>query len=146
MKPLGVRGASLPGTAYAAKGADPWTIGAWTAGASTTLSVADGRARATRAGDNPRIYRIVSGLTSGVQYRITSRMYKGTVSGDIFFRVADGPNVMPTYAQQQDNVDVDVNVTFVAPSGGIVYVGLVAVSNTNGQYAETDETFSLRVA
>lgn len=120
-------------------------IGPWTAGSNTTLSIAASRARATVVGvNNPRISREVSGLEEGATYRVVSNVYQGTASGDQFFRVSDTQNLtLGDYMDVGIATGGAVDDNFVAPVGGTVYIGLVAICDTEGQYAETDENFTL---
>lgn len=121
-----------------------WTIGDWTAGDATTLSIAGGRARATRAGGNPRISRQVSGLDEGVSYRVETTGYVGT-AGSVFFRISADANL-----SSGDYVNIGgagaIDQTFTAPAGGTVYVGIVGVASEDGQYVETDEEFTFTLA
>jgi hypothetical protein len=142
MKPLAVRSAAIGARG---KAGVPWSIGPWAAGNNTSLSIANGRARGTiTAGSNPRIRREVTNLQAGVAYRVQSNMYKGTTSGNIFFRVSSTANLTNgDYAQVASSADTSINTTFTAPSGGLVYIGVVGVTDAVGQYVETDETFAL---
>lgn len=121
------------------------TVGDWTAGTNTTLSIAASRARATAVGiNNPRVSREVSGLAVGETYRVQSNVYQGTASGNQFFRVSTTQNLTNgDYVNLTFATGGAVDTTFVAPAGGLVYIGLVAICDTDGQFAETDETFVL---
>lgn len=122
-----------------------WSIGAWTAGANTTLSTAGGKARATAVGaNNPRISRHVTGLTEGVDYRVQTVTYSGTASS-VFFRVSATQNLDAGDYVNQSSIGA-IDETFTAPAGGAVYIGIVAVIASDGDYAEINETFTLGVA
>jgi len=118
----------------------------WTAGASTTFSTADGRARGTAqdAGVNPRIYKGPVSLALGTTYRLQGNLHKGTTTGDIFLRVATDTSISDgTQLQTGDPGTTAVNQTFVAASTGDFYFGVVAVISDVGQYFEIDDDFSL---
>lgn len=117
-------------------------IGPWMAGTSTTLTLGAGRARATENGGNARISRRVSGLTPGATYRVQSNGYPGPGVDTSFFRVASDANLtLGDYAQSTGIATVDE--TFQAPVGGVVYIGVVGVTDAAGEYIETDYTFLL---
>lgn len=122
-----------------------WSIGAWTAGTGTILSVAGGFARATRSGGTPRISRQVTGLTPSATYRVQSNVYKRTSNGSLYFRVATTQNLTTAdiLGLGPSATDLVVDSTFVAPAGGECYIGIVHTATTDGQYAETDEDFIL---
>lgn len=116
----------------------------WVAGADTTLSVAGGKARATLTGGaNPRIWKLVTGLTNGATYKLNGRMYVGTCST---VRLRITPDVgLPNGSIYEliDSVDhLFTNTTFVM-SGTTAYIGIVGISGTIGQYCEIDDAFSL---
>lgn len=119
-------------------------IGDWVAGPNATYTTDGTRARATQdTGSNPRISKQVTGLTPGVTYRVVTNVYIGT-SNSVFWRVSltqglingdlvnDGPYT----------VDTPINVTFVAPASGEVYMGPIGVIGTGG-FVETDQNFTL---
>lgn len=128
----------------------PLTIGDWTAGTNTTLSLTESRARATASGGNPffwmsiRISREVSNLQSGETYRVVSNIYQETASGDTFFRVSSTQNLTTgDIVNNRASGDRAINETFVAPSD-TVFIGIVAVA-LSGQFAETDLNFEIEV-
>lgn len=114
----------------------------WVAGASTTLSISDGKARATSSGDNPRIYKHVEGLTIGSTYRLQGNVYIGTAS-QVFIRTGldASMDASSTYSKSWTE-DTFVNDTFVATQTEY-YVGPVGVTSSNGEYVEIDDDFSL---
>lgn len=121
------------------------TIGTWTEGANTDLSIASNRARATCiAGSNPRISRLVTGLTSGATYRVQTNIYIGTMNNGVLWRVSATQNLNAGdyYNMSPALVDTPIDASFIAPVSGEVYMGVVGVGGT-GLYAETDETFTL---
>ncbi len=124
------------------------TLGDWTAGTDTTLEVEGGAARATRAGaGNPRIYREVSGLVAGADYTVASNIDTETASGTVYFRVSASTDLSsPLFEQGTVSGTGAVGGSFTAPEGGTVYIGIVAVCDTIGQSASTDETFTLEQA
>lgn len=125
----------------AASGGGP-TIGPWVAGTDTTLSETVDRARATSTGGNARISREVSGLVEGATYRLVTNAYASPGVPTVFVRVDTEPNLGSGSYLYQSGGEEAINGTFVAPVGGLVYIGIVGVT-TLGQYAETNLNFTL---
>lgn len=119
-------------------------IGAWTAGSNTTLSISGGRARATRAGGDPRIYRHVSNLIAGADYRVQSNTYAGPGVTEVAFRVANDAELL-TSIIVENTVPGAVDLTFKAPASGEAYIGIAVAADVDGEYGETDEHFTLTI-
>lgn len=119
----------------------------WYAGTNTEMSIADGRVRATRAGaGNPRVIYPVTGLVPGATYRFQTTVYPGTQSGSLYTRISNDPDISSgTYLEVISSFQQAIDETFVAPAGGAVYIGLVAIADSDGQYAETGENFVLSI-
>lgn len=123
-----------------------FTVEDWAAGsAGTALNLSNSLARATiTSGSNPRISRRVTGLVDGATYRVQSTVYKGT-STQVFFRVSatQALTAGDYLALGGFAADTVVNSTFVAPVGGVVFVGIVGSTTTIGQFVETSDHFDL---
>ena len=120
--------------------------GAWFQGTNTLLSVAGGRARATSVGvSNPRISRHVTGLISGVTYSVTLHLFIGTIPNNMYARIsADEELTLDDYGiGYTASNDATAVIQFVAPVSGDVYIGIVAVSSADGQYAEVDDIITV---
>lgn len=134
---LGMRGMPRP-----ASSPSPWY-----AGTNTEMSIADDRVRATRSGPgNPRVIYPVTGLEPGATYRFQTTVYPGTQSGSLYTRISNDPDLASgTYLEVISSFQQEIDETFVAPAGGAVYIGLVAIADSDGQYAETGENFVLSI-
>lgn len=124
---------------------DPWTIGDWTAGDDTTMSNAGAVFRGTATDfetNNPRLVREISGLTSGESYVAAIANRGGSSVGmQHYFRAnSSDPGIgSGDLFQQISSIDDDVvNVEFIAPADGQVYVGCVGVVSGNGQYIDVE--------
>lgn len=117
----------------------------WTAGANTTLSIADGFARATRAGANPRIYKHVTGLTVGATYRLLGNGYLRTCT-NIVLRAAQDATIAggEDYSSALIPNDHLFDVNFVS-SRTFQYIGFIGTSTVNGQFCECDEDFRMEL-
>jgi hypothetical protein len=115
----------------------------WLAGdANTTLSIANGRARATiGAGSNPRIAKHVTGLVIGRTYMITGNTYHGTETGNTIVRVSTALN-LPSGDIFSGPAPYVINNGWVCNASD-VYVGMVTVTSGTGQYAEITENLSM---
>lgn len=119
-------------------------VGGWAAGVNSVYSTSGGRARATASGgSNPRISKLAVNLEPTVTYRVVTNVYVGTGTG-VIWRVSSTQNLdagdyfnSATFA-----ADTPIDITFEAPAGGEVYIGIVGVG-ISGTFAETDEVFSL---
>lgn len=112
----------------------------WAAGTNTTLSITSGVARATRTTSlNPRITRQYSNLISGESYNVAASGFLGTASS-IILRVSDADVTLVTnIATQTRTSSGTFSLNFTAPADGHVYIGLIAVVSSNGQYGEISE-------
>lgn len=123
-------------------------IDAWVAGTDTKtpVSIASGKARCERLGaSNPRVSKRVSNLVAGKIYRLDTVHTMGTAVGSAYYRVSDTANI-PSPAAYGEYVAVGseaVTISFTAPLGGIVFIGLVQIADTDGMYAETKDVFTL---
>lgn len=123
----------------------------WQTGASTALSIAGGRARATAtngAVDNPRIFKGPFTATSGVTYRYKGTMYPGTVITNMFLRICLDTTIAnngPVQAIGDTSGPLALDGTWTAVGTVALYVGLVGVVDANGQYTEIDDNFSITV-
>jgi hypothetical protein len=122
---------------------------AWQAGASTTLSLPGGRARATaqNAGVNPRIFKGPFHTIAGKTYRFHGTGYHGTNTGNFFVRVSTD-NTIQNDGPIQANDDLSgnpllVDGTWTAGQTIDLYLGLVVIVSAIGQYAEIDDNFSI---
>lgn len=119
----------------------------WTAGASTTLSVASGfaRATATAAPTNPRIYKGPFALAANTTYRMTGKIYQRTAGVNMYFRISVSATLTAgDYFQLIGNGTVDLNgITFSGGAGGNAYIGIIPVVNVNGEYGEIDDSFAI---
>lgn len=124
-------------------GPDAMASFAWIQGATTTLTDQGVRMRYARNGNNPRTYKAVTGLTIGATYRLQGTCYAGTQDGTMNFRVSTSDAIPDglVYSQSSPTTFI-VNATFVCPAATL-YIGVVAIASTNGQYAEIDKYFSL---
>lgn len=114
----------------------------WIQGAGTTLSTAGGRARATKNGSNPRIYKQATGLSIGVTYKFTGDVYHGTITGTGFFRASTSVEI-PDGNLASGDLDFTVtNVTVVA-SATTMYIGIVGIATANGEYLEITDNLSM---
>lgn len=114
---------------------------AWVQGASTTMTIAGGRVRATRAGGNPRVFKQVSGLSIGGTYKLTGNLYKGTQSGAMILRASETTEI-PDGTLVSDTESRVINNDFIA-SAATMFIGMVIIADTDGQYAEISENLSL---
>lgn len=125
----------------------PITAAAWVAGTDTVtpVVVTAGNARCERLGaNNPRISKQVTGLLVGATYRIDSVYTVGTAALTGYCRVSATANLTaPDYIEMQVTVTGPYSMTFVAPPGGMVYVGVVLGSTANGNYCLTKDTFTI---
>lgn len=122
----------------------------WTAGASTTLSVAGGRARGTApTATNPRIYKGPISVTAGTTYRLQGTVYTGTLTGggqstdNLFIRMATTTGIADGTVAQTSEVSLAINQTFTPVSSGNLYFGAVGVVSGAGEYFEIDDNFSI---
>lgn len=122
-------------------------IDVWVAGSNTVtpVPIAAGRAKCQRLGiDNPRISKQVSNLNVGKTYRMDTNHYVGTAIGNAYYRVSDTSGLWtPTYGEHVRSITSTATITFVAPAGGLVFIGLVQIASTDDMYAETADTFTL---
>ena len=113
---------------------------AWVEGASTTMTTAAGRVRATRNGGNPRVYKEVT-LVPGATYRLTGTCFQGTQSGAMIIRVSASAG-LPDGDLGSSMTTHAINNDFIA-STTTMYVGMVCVTTNDGEYAEISENLSL---
>jgi hypothetical protein len=122
-------------------------IAAWVAGTNTVtpVPVASGKARCQRLGtDNPRISRRVSNLVANKTYRMDTTHTMGNIANGAFYRISDAANLPSgTYGEQTTSVTGPVSISFTAPLGGTVYIGLVQDSIADGNYSDTADVFTL---
>lgn len=116
----------------------------WVAGTNSSIAISPDNADRLRitatdvASGNPRASKQYDDLDVGATYRVQATGYAGTSTGGTFFRVsADADLTNGDYVNSGGTGAIDV--TFTAPAGGTVYIGLVAVCDTNGQYAEISD-------
>lgn len=115
----------------------------WIQGTGTTLSIVGDHARATRIGGNPRIYKTITGLVNGQDYRLTGRIYIGTADATVRMRISTTADLPAGDIYEEiTGVDLDIDHTFTA-TGATLHIGIVAVASTNGQYSEVDDDLSL---
>jgi hypothetical protein len=114
----------------------------WVAGSNTTLSTASGKARATRIStDNPRIAKQLTGLQIGATYRMQGSVYNGTASS-VYLRVSDSVELSSGTAVYTVATSGAADATFVA-TATTHWVGIVPVTDADGQYGEIDDAFSV---
>jgi hypothetical protein len=119
---------------------DGETSGWWTADADSTVSYVGGRIRVTLTGtNNPRAYQTLTGLTIGKKYSVKGNVFKGTIGGGvIFLRVSNAVEIASSVPFEASNmVDFNVDTTFIA-TATTLYVGVVALETTAGNYFEMD--------
>jgi hypothetical protein len=115
------------------------------------VSVAGGRARATAqsAGVNPRIFKGPFHTTAGKTYHFHGTGYKGTNSGNFFIRVSTDTTIQndgPIQANDDlTGVPLLVDGTWTAGQNIDLYLGIVAIVDAAGQYAEISDDFSIVV-
>lgn len=115
----------------------------WIQGTNTVLSVAGGRARATRAGGNPRIYKTVPGLVNGATYKLVGNIYIGTADATVRMRVSTTVD-LPDGGVYEEITGIDAAIDHDMVSTGVTwYIGIVAVASIDGQYSEVTENLSL---
>lgn len=112
----------------------------WAPGVNTILTHVGDRARGQISGGaNPRISKRITGLVAGVTYRWTYNIYEGTETGNIITRASATQNLtVGDYGQLISSFGEFVTLDFVAPVGGIAYLGWVSVTSADLQYTECD--------
>lgn len=123
----------------------PYPTEGWLGDANTTLSWSGGRVRGTAIGVNPRIYRKVSGLTSGSTYHLHIKVYAGTLSGSALIRATTTNALGSGGAINQTLVgtEQDLNISFVA-GATTQFIGVVGTTSTVGEYFEVDDIFLVK--
>lgn len=122
---------------------------AWAAGTSTTLSVANGFARATTtAAATPG--RIIKGpftIQAGKTYKLAGKAYQRTAATNMFIRVSTTADISTGdvfQATTGGSPTLDLTgQTFTAGATGSVYFGIVPVNVSAGEYGEIDDSFSI---
>jgi len=129
------------------RGVDYLKNPAWTAGATTTMSIAGGKARATATdsvANNPRLAKTMTGLTIGRVYEVSGgNVYMGTTpTPQVYVRVSD--TVLLDAASSRYNVgetaDADPQSFTFTATQTTHYFGFIPVCNANGQYGELTDT------
>jgi hypothetical protein len=129
-------------------GTTPPVIGAWVAGVSTRtpVPIAAGKARCERLGavSPPRIVKTISNLVVGKTYQISTSHYASANGQNAYYRVDDTSDIPDgTYAGVTVSASGPVQLSFVAPAGGIVYYGVVQLASVDGEFCETADVFTL---
>lgn len=126
---------------FVGAGGNLW-VGPWIAGANTTMTIAGGRVRATRAGGNPRVYKAISGLTNGATYKLSGgSCFAGTQSGNMILRQSTSVGI-PDGDMFSGAATFPIDFNFVA-TATTLYIGMVVIADTDGQYAEITDALSL---
>lgn len=122
---------------------------AWTAGASTTLSIAGGLARATdtTAATPGRIIKGPFAIQAGKTYKLGGKAYQRTAATNMYIRVSTTADistgdVFQTTTGGAQTLDL-TGQTFTAGASGNVYFGIVPVNVSAGEYGEIDDSFSI---
>lgn len=120
----------------------------WQAGAQTTVSTSGGRARVTSlASDtNPRIFKGPFSTQAGKTYRYQGTVYPGTSINNLFVRVSADATVQndgPAQAISFVITPTVIDGTWTAVTNISLYLGLVAIVDAIGEYAEISDDFSI---
>jgi len=122
----------------------------WQPGASTTLSITGNRARATAgsAGVNPRIFKGPFQIQAGNTYRYRGSVYPGTSINNLFLRISLDSTIQPDGPIQEITDVITPHLIDGSWTAGVntgLYIGLVAVVDNSGEYAEIDNDFSITI-
>ena len=105
---------------------------------NTSFSVTGDRLRVTNSGTDPRASYKLTGLVVGHTYRLNFDMFRGTIEGPTYFRVASDDDLMAVLEEVLVETDTQTNALDFEATDGTMFIGAVGVSAAAGQYFELD--------